>query len=284
MPRGAPWSRVEVETTVVDYLAMLRKELNGVPYSKAEHRRALLPQLDDRPASAVEFKHPNISAVLEELGYPTLEGYKPRRNYQELIRDVVLEQLDRNRELHDLLEIVVEQPASVPEVEDLLSCWVEAPESGKREEAQVLRERSPRGPPSRVNYVAREARNRKLGDAGEVFVLRYEQARLTFEGQERLASRIRHVSVQDGDAAGYDILSFDREGRERLIEVKTTSFPARTPFYVSQNQVQVSRREAEHFHLYRVFDFRKTPRIFGLPGALEQSCSLDPTEYRAATR
>lgn len=39
------WSRLEVEATVADYVAMLESEIRGEPYSKAEHRRALQPLL-----------------------------------------------------------------------------------------------------------------------------------------------------------------------------------------------------------------------------------------------
>lgn len=48
--------------------------------------------------------------------------------------------------------------------------------------------------PVKRDYLEREARNRSLGLAGELLVM---------------------------DGAGYDILSFDTDGRERFIEVKT---------------------------------------------------------------
>jgi hypothetical protein len=75
------WSREEVEATVADYFAMLVAELAGVPYNKAAHRRSLLKVLMHRTEQSVEFKHANISAVLIELGFPYISGYKPRSNY-----------------------------------------------------------------------------------------------------------------------------------------------------------------------------------------------------------
>lgn len=65
---GSPWSREEVEATVADYLRMLRLHLTGQPYNKAAHNRALVRQLGRRTRGAVELKHQNISAVLEEQG------------------------------------------------------------------------------------------------------------------------------------------------------------------------------------------------------------------------
>jgi hypothetical protein len=282
VPEGAPWSWDEVEATVADYLAMLRKELRREKYSKAAHRRALLKRLDGRSEPAVEFKHPNISAVMNELGYPAIEGYKPRRNYQELIRDVVEEQVSQDHELQRLLELEVQRDAEVPEVDDILASWVDPPSPSEPAGASTVREAPPRDAKSRVNYLEREARNRSLGEAGELFVLRFEQARLTHAGQGTLASKIEHTSKVRGDAAGFDILSFEADSRERLIEVKTTGFAATTPFFVSRNQVEVSRRERDLYHLYRVHRFRADPQIFGLQGALPDVCRLEPTEYRAS--
>ena len=62
------------------------------------------------------------------------------------------------------------------------------------------------------------------------------------------------------------VLSFDVTGKDKLIEVKTTSFGKETPFFITRNEVDLSRTEAEHFHLYRLFDFRKEPRLFKFRG------------------
>ena len=81
-------------------------------------------------------------------------------------------------------------------------------------------------PQQGVDYLAIEAANRSLGPAGEEFVLRFEVARLVRAGQERLAVMVELVSETRGDGLGYDVLSFEISGRERLIEVKTTSYGA----------------------------------------------------------
>ena len=62
------WSDAEVRATVADYLDMLRAEVAGEPYSKAKHRAELRTRLIARTDAAVEFKHQNISAVLDERG------------------------------------------------------------------------------------------------------------------------------------------------------------------------------------------------------------------------
>lgn len=84
-----------------------------------------------------------------------------------------------------------------------------------------------------------------------------------------------------GDQEGYDVLSFSANGRERLIEVKTTGFGVYTPFFVTQNELETSKVKAGQYHVYRVFNFHRAPRLFTLPGAIDESCDLEPTQYVA---
>ena len=100
-------------------------------------------------------------------------------------------------------------------------------------------------------------------------------------GHERFADRIEHTSHTRGDHAGYDILSFEASGQERLIEVKTTKYGASTPFFVSRNEVSTSERHAETYHVYRLYSFRASPRLYMLPGAIRQSCSLIAESFLA---
>src|SRR6476660_1311647 len=111
------WSETEVAATVADYLVMLACELRGEPYNKKEHNRQLQKLLRNRSAPAIEFKHANISAVLIELGFPYIDGYKPRANYQELLKTEVSAQLGADGALRSAAERVVEAPAPlVPSV------------------------------------------------------------------------------------------------------------------------------------------------------------------------
>ena len=60
---------------------MLANGIAGRPYNKAEHRRWLLPLLNDRSEGSVEFKHQNISAVLKGLGEEWIPGYQSALNF-----------------------------------------------------------------------------------------------------------------------------------------------------------------------------------------------------------
>jgi Domain of unknown function (DUF3883) len=101
-----------------------------------------------------------------------------------------------------------------------------------------------RGTAVRRNYLELEARNRSLGRAGEELVLEFEHQRLWRTGKRELADRIEHVAQTQGDGPGFDIHSFELDGRDRLIEVKPTRLGALTPFFASRNEVEVSDERA----------------------------------------
>lgn len=92
------------------------------------------------------------------------------------------------------------------------------------------------------------------------------------------------MSEEEGDGAGYDIRSYEADGRDRLIEVKTTSFGKQTPFYLTRNELRVSTERSQMYHLYRVFKFRTSPRLFSLAGKLDECCTLSPVSYLASVK
>jgi hypothetical protein len=278
------WSRAEVEATVADYLTMLERELTGLPVNKAEHNRQLVVLLNNRSRAAVEFKHANISAALIDLGYPYIEGYKPRSNYQELLLEVLTEQVATNVALQAATLLVVEEPAqAVSGSHDYASILVAPPARDIERKTWKERRQPIRRPRSGINYLEREARNASLGHAGELFIAKAEHTRLWNAGHKRLADRIEHVSRTRGDGLGYDVLSFEPNGRERLLEVKTTRFGAMTPFFVSRNEVEVSQEEASNYHLCRVFNFHSSRiKVFTLSGPLRLSCLLEAVQFEAS--
>lgn len=277
--RNQPWSHAEVQATVADYLHMLSLELSGQRYNKSEHRRQLSSHLAGRSDSAIEMKHRNISAILIDLGCPYISGYAPLSNYQELLREVVESSVVFDRDLDVVALAACTNPAKVPLFSDIKGLMVDPPQFLSRVgEAREEYRYSPR-PPVQRDYLQREARNASLGLAGEEFVLRYEHMRLWSMGSKGLAEKVEHVSRTKGDGLGFDVLSFDANGRERFIEVKTTSFGRETPFYLSRRELAFSKAQPDEFHLYRVFDFRREPRLFDLDGAVETRCNVSPITF-----
>jgi hypothetical protein len=275
------WTRFEVEATVAAYVEMLMLELNSVAFNKAERWRALQPLLNDRPKGSIERKHQNISAILIEMGLPYVDGYKPLGNYQGLLRDVVAELVASRPDLLTAVRTRADDPPRVPEATDILACMIDPPEAPSRRPDRLVAERPNIRPIAPENYLLREARNSALGRAGEEFVMKFERARLLAAGRDNLAADMVHVSRARGDGAGYDIMSFESDGRERLIEVKTTRYGQYTPFFVTANEVGVSRDAGLSYHLYRLFSFEARPRLFSKAGSLDHSFALDPSEYVA---
>lgn len=78
-------------------------------------------------------------------------------------------------------------------------------------------------------------------------VLAHERASLRSAGRDDLAHKVRWVSEEDGDGAGYDIASFAPDALPRLIEVKTTNGWERTPFHITRNELAVAEERRSEF-------------------------------------
>ena len=279
---GRDWTSDEVRETVADYCHMLRLELAGQRYNKAEHNRNLAIRLDGRSRSAIEKKHQNISAALMDLGVRPINGYKPLFNYQQALLKQVSEAVASDEALQRASLDSSEQLAE-PVLPSSFETFIEpAPRFS-------LRVREPRAEWDtarivRFDYLERESRNRSLGRAGEEMALQFEVHRLRSMGEKRLADRVECCSVTRGDGLGFDVLSFEPGGKERFIEVKTTSSSAFTPFFLSENERAFSDQFSDQFHLYRIFEFRARARMFMLAGSVSASCLLAPASYKACPR
>ena len=53
--------------------------------------------------------------------------------------------------------------------------------------------------------------------------------------------------------------SYEETGRDRFVEVKTTRYGKRTPFYISAGEIRFSKANSDAYQLYRVFEFRERP-------------------------
>lgn len=101
MARNAAWSNDENSVLVNAYLDMLRHELRDEKFVKADMNRRLQAQLG-RGRGSIEFKLANVSAVLREMSFPFINGYKPYPNIQASLRDQVREEVLRQHDLNDL--------------------------------------------------------------------------------------------------------------------------------------------------------------------------------------
>ncbi|HUS86473.1 MAG TPA: DUF3883 domain-containing protein [Bacteroidales bacterium] len=270
------WTDNEINLIVEDYFSMLRTELAGGTFNKANHRRALLPLLNSRSEGSIEFKHQNISAVLARLGQPFIRGYLPRYNYQKVLEDKVLDYLIGNRNIEEDFRIFSEKEVVLPKKIHFDKLIVDAPVIGEVKEPTNAYTRSP----IKVNYLEKEQNNRKLGEKGEELVLEYEKWELRRLGKDSLADTIRWIAIEEGDGAGFDILSRYTNGKDKYIEVKTTKLSKEAPFYFSRNELLFSKDHSENFHLFRLFNFEKNTKMFTKVGSLDSICNSIPVTYR----
>lgn len=268
---GTPWQDDELDAIVTDYFDMLAAELAHEPYVKKRHAEKLMAAIG-RTHRSVEFKHQNISAVLDELGMPWISGYIPKRNYQYAIFGAI------DRYLSNHPEVLAFVPLQPPALAASGVVFVEppvpiTPQVVPPRLLQLARKFDP---------VERDRRNRSLGKAGEELVFELERKSLSEASRTDLARQVRWVAEEDGDGAGYDISSFDITGHERLIEVKTTNGSARTPFFLTRNEQEVASEHPADWRLYRVHLFATVPRIFTLTPPLESSVNLVPHVWHAS--
>ena len=133
------------------------------------------------------------------------------------------------------------------------------------------------------DYAEQDARNRRLGLAGEEAVLQREKATLQAAGRNDLAEMVTHVAKVEGDGAGYDIKSYTLNGEQTFIEVKTTRGGVQTPFYLSRLEAGFSGEHADSYYLYRVFEFNEdtsSGKYFVTKGDLSVHFCLEPLQYK----
>lgn len=272
---GTDWSSAELDLIVADYFAMLKEEQAGQTIRKTEHRRALKAQIP-RSDGSIEFKHQNISAVLTQLGLPRIRGYVPAWNFQGAIALAI------GRYMEDQPDPVPMATRPLAGFGDMPALFVGPPPSSPPINAKAKRafERVAR----KFDPALRDQMNRALGEAGEQLIYEREQELLISADRRDLARKVRWVSKEDGDGAGYDIRSYDPSGSERWIEVKTTRGGSTTPFYLTRNENEVARERPDAFRLYRLHDFSRQPGLFTLKPPLEAVLQLEALTFQASLK
>jgi len=277
---GGPWTDEEIDLAITAYLDLLAAELRGERPVKATRVREVQRLMPARSTGSIERKLANISAVLDERQQPWIDGYKPYSHYQAALEQAVVRRLGLDRRLSETMAEYQANTLPAPQptrlaTEDVL---VGPPSVAKRGG------RPPIGVTTGAFGALQDFRNRQLGRAGEEWVVDAERESLDRLGRRDLADRVVWAANDIGDGLGYDVTSFKPDGTPRHIEVKTTNLGARTPFYITRREVEVSRTESPVWSLYRVFDFRSDPRIYRLDGSVEESAHLEPSVFVGVPR
>ena len=129
-----------------------------------------------------------------------------------------------------------------------------------------------------TDFIKKSIEDKSLGDAGEELVKKYEIFILEQKGLLELA---KQVSIRK-DGEGFDILSFNENGKEKFIEVKTTKGNEKTPFHLSINEKLFAEQNFENYVIYRLYNFEEeqnTADFYEIYN-LEKELLFQPTEFR----
>lgn len=119
-----------------------------------------------------------------------------------------------------------------------------------------------------IDYDAEQKRNKKTGDDGEQLIIDYEKKILEAANLPDLASKVRKMK----DGKGFDIWSYELNGDDKFIEVKTTTGSVTRPFIMSDNEWEFMLRNDTKYHLYRIYEYDSSVnfgKMFCLRGSLD---------------
>lgn len=139
---------------------------------------------------------------------------------------------------------------------------------------------------SNRDYILEAAKNKVLGDIGELIILAHERTRVQKELGPDYADKVVHVSRDEGDSAGYDIRSWREVSgviSEYFLEVKTTSGNENTPFFISANELQFAEKNSSNYELVRIHSLSQAKKqylIYRWPGQEMLDKTRVPLTYR----
>lgn len=274
--KGTDWTAEQVGIVVANYFLMLVQERTGDKVNKADLYRRLAPEVG-RSEKSIEWKLRNVSAVLDELGIAWIPGLLPAHNYQDALVEAVEAQLGLHPNV--LTDPVSMQPRFTSAGGPALVPPPALLNSDLQDRHPALRRLV-----SRYDPAARDELNRFLGRAGEEMVFRFEFDRLCRVGRRDLAKEMDWPADRGEDHRGYDIRSFEADGEESLLEIKTTNGHARTRFWLSRTQYEVAAQNPLTYRIRRVFHFRNGAEMFDIKPPLDAGLWLIPDKYVAVPR
>lgn len=121
----------------------------------------------------------------------------------------------------------------------------------------------------------------KLGLLGEELVIHFEREKLKrlgfFDKAEKVEKKL--------DGEGYDILSFDEDGKDIYIEVKTTKGNSDEPFYLSINEKTFCELNLDRYIIYRLHNYNyqnKTAEMYKVKGDELSNFDLSPINFEVS--
>lgn len=129
------------------------------------------------------------------------------------------------------------------------------------------------------DYIKAHKNQMAVGKTGEELILKYEKDKLYSLGRIDLSEKVKIVA--DDSSLGYDILSYNKSGQEIHIEVKSKAGMLKYfDFYISDNEYQKLKDNANHIIYYVSYLRSPTPFLFKLDGSMINDNNIKPVLYR----
>ncbi len=193
--------------------------------------------------------------------YDELSKEMKYQTYDEVIENLI-SNTDPNfimeKDAVNLLEKELLESSGLEETEIATLKLSDIPEGRKTSKYSEMSKKTIR----KIDYAKKQKKNAENGLIGEKLVMAYEAEKLRSYGKEELIEKIKWISKED-DGTGYDILSFDENGNEIYIEVKSTADNENAVFFISTNEINTMEKLKEKYFVYRVYNVKsKNPSVF----------------------
>ena len=204
-------------------------------------------------------------------------------SYDAIIKDILVHEeesfLDADTAIYEIKK-VLDQYDNLPS--GLHRTLIEAEPSVKLSKKY---ERITKSKTTKIDYINKARKDAEISLLGEELVINYEKERLINLDLNEYAEKIRWIS-KESDSYGYDIESFDVDENGKVypikIEVKTTASKADTEFFVTKNELEVSKEYKKSYFIYRVYDAKGLyPKFYRAAGCISDNFILDPVTYMA---
>lgn len=175
----------------------------------------------------------DINTITNEVLYEDLDSFL--ESYDSIVEDPRAENLDIISEAYVVKPVNVEVGYEVP------LFTPREKNKTKRKISTVFKAKSKR----------RTQESKKVGLAGEKHVYSNEYQNLKSVGREDLAKKIKkHYEINE--YPGWDITSYDKDGNEIFIEVKSTKGQSINSLDITENEWNAAVKEKDKFYIYLV--------------------------------
>lgn len=137
--------------------------------------------------------------------------------------------------------------------------------------------------PRKIDWEEVNKTRQITGMKGEEIAMQMEKEYLRSINRNDLSDKVKHVSKEDGDGFGYDILSFFPNEQEKYIEVKSTVKSNTNYFNISKKELDFMRSNKNSTYVYRIFNVNENDEIPTLEiitaETVLKSDQIIPTQY-----